>query len=67
VTVREWPAEFSRVSVVPRDLQYNVSTSAIAQHTVHNISGMIKSDLEQPTPTNDVRLIVTEPLGMVAP
>ena len=39
---------------------------AIAQHIVRNIIGTIESDLEWPTPTNDVRSIVTKPLGMVA-
>jgi hypothetical protein len=38
----------------------------IVQHIVRNISGMIGSDLKWPTPTNDVRPVVTEPLGMVA-
>jgi hypothetical protein len=33
---------------------------------VRNISGTIESDLEWPTPTNDVRPIVTESLRMVA-
>jgi hypothetical protein len=37
---------------------------------LHNIPYVtlvvIESDLEWPTPTNDVRLVVTEPLGMVA-
>jgi hypothetical protein len=54
----------SRVDAVPRDLYYNASAPAIAQHTIRNISGTIEFDLEWPTPTND--FIVTEPLGMVA-
>jgi hypothetical protein len=57
----------SKVGAVPRDLLYNASAPAIAQHTVHNISDTIESDLEWPTPTNDVRPIVIEPLRMVAP
>jgi hypothetical protein len=35
----------NRVDTVPRDLYYNVDASAIAQHTVCNISGMIEFDL----------------------
>jgi hypothetical protein len=55
------------VGAIPRDLLYNVSAPAIAQHIVHNISGTIGFDLEWPTLANDVRPIVTKPLGMVAP
>jgi hypothetical protein len=56
----------SRVDVVPRDLQYNAGASAIAQHTVRSTSATIGSDPEWPTPTSDVRPVVTEPLRMVA-
>jgi hypothetical protein len=63
----------SKVDVVSKDLQYNASASAIVQHAsaivqhaVCNISSTIESNLEWPTPTNDVRPVVTEPLGMVA-
>jgi hypothetical protein len=56
----------NRVDAILRDLLYNASAPAIAQYTVRNISGMIESDLEWPTQTNDFRPIVTEPLGMVA-
>jgi hypothetical protein len=56
----------SRVDAIPRVLQYNVSAPAIAQHTVRSTSGTIGSDPEWPTPTSDIRPVVTEPLGMVA-
>jgi hypothetical protein len=39
----------SMIDVVPRDLQYNVGAPTNAQHTIHNISGTIESDLEWPT------------------
>jgi hypothetical protein len=56
----------SRVDAVPRDLYYNASAQAIAQHTARSTSVTIESDLEWPTPTSDVHPVVTEPLEMVA-